>query len=209
MPARFLVPCTLLVVAACSTPEEAAATTEAAAWQFDDGVGSVPAGLTAAVGEWKIVEDSTAPSGGRALAQVATSPPRDFNVVLFDDVSCQKVDLSVSFRSMAGEVDQGGGLVWRAQDANNYYIARYNPLEDNYRVYKVVEGERQQLQNFDIDRSPGWHTLRITMTGDLIRCAYDGEQYLEVRDTTFAEAGKIGLWTKADARTHFDDLKVR
>ena len=139
---------------------------------------------------------------------IAKSPPQDFNVGLVDAVSCQDVDVSVSFRSIAGEVDQGGGLVWRAKDENNYYIARLNPLEDNYRVYKVVEGKRRQLQNFDLDHTPGWHMLHITMAGDRIRCSYDGKQCLEVRDTTFPEAGRIGLWTKADAQTHFDDLKI-
>jgi hypothetical protein len=199
----------LLVIVGCSAPEGEEAATGTAWWGFDDTeVGAFPSDFTALVGEWEVVEDSTAPSGGRALAQQAESPPPDFNVVLVDDLSYQTIDISVSFRSIAGEVDQGGGLVWRAKDVNNYYIARYNPLEDNYRVYKVVEGKRLQLQSSDLDQTPGWHTLRVTMVGDLIRCFYDDEQCLEVQDTTFAGAGQVGLWTKADAQTHFDDLMV-
>ena len=115
----------------------------------------------------------------------------------------------MSFKSIAGVIDQGGGPIWRAKDARNYYIARYNPLEDNYRVYTVVEGKRHQLMSANIPHSPGWHTLRITMTGSTIQCFYDGEAHLELEDSTFTEAGKVGLWTKADAQTHFDDVKVR
>lgn len=209
MPVRSLGLCVLLVVAACSVPGGEEAPVEAAVWCFDDAhAGTLPPGLTASVGAWTVVQDSTAPSGDRVLAQLERSPGPDFNVVLLDGVSRQAVDVSVAFRSIAGEIDQGGGLVWRAKDARNYYIARYNPLEDNYRVYEVVEGQRQQLQSADLGRTPGWHTLRVTMAGDLIRCFHDGEPFLEVRDTTFTEAGRIGLWTKADAQTHFDDLTV-
>ena len=210
MLAKSLGLCVLLVVAGCSAPEGEETTAGSATWTFDDvEPGALSAGLTAFVGDWKTTEDSTAPSGGRVLAQVEKGPSQAFNIVLVDDVITRSVDLTVSFRSIAGEVDQGGGLVWRARDASNYYIARYNPLEDNYRVYTVVEGKRQQLQSFDLAATPGWHSLRITMNGDLIRCSYDGEQCLEVRDTTFGESGQVGLWTKADAQTFFDDLIVR
>jgi hypothetical protein len=99
-------------------------------------------------------------------------------------------------------------LVWRGKDANNYYVARYNPLEDNYRVYKVEKGYRIQLQNADIKHSDGWHVLRVTMDGDHIQCYYDGQKYLDVKDSTFLDEGQIGLWTKADAQSHFDDLTI-
>jgi hypothetical protein len=99
-------------------------------------------------------------------------------------------------------------LVWRAMDSNNYYAAWYNPLEDNYRVYRVEQGRRIQLQNADIKHSEGWHTLRVRMEGDHIQCYYDGGKYLDVKDSTFQAAGKIGLWTKADAQSHFDDLTM-
>ncbi len=92
--------------------------------------------------------------------------------------------------------------------AKNYYVARYNPLEDNYRLYKVEKGRRSQIQSADIKHSDGWHTLRVTMENDRIQCFYDGKKVLEAKDSTFQEPGKIGLWTKADARSHFDDLKV-
>ena len=81
-------------------------------------------------------------------------------------------------------------------------------LEDNYRLYHVVNGQRSELKSADIPHTPGWQTLRVTMTGDHIECYYDGKKYLDAKDSTFKEAGKIGLWTKADAQTHFDDLTV-
>jgi hypothetical protein len=112
-------------------------------------------------------------------------------------------------KAVAGEVDQGGGLVWRAKDAKNYYLARYNHLEDNYRLYKVVDGKRTLIQNADITHSDGWHTLRVRMTGDQITCEYDGKTYLEAKDDTFPGPGKIGLWSKADAQSQFDDLSLK
>ncbi len=182
---------------------------EVTTWGFDDApVGSAPAGITAAVGDWQVLEDdASAPSSrGRVLAQLAANKRKIYNVALVDDTSYADVDITVKFLAVAGRIDQGGGVVWRAKDADNYYIARYNPLEDNYRVYTVVDGRRDEIDSVDIDRSDGWHELRVTMVGDTIRCFYDGEKHLELEDTTFRDAGKIGLWTKADAQTWFDDL---
>ena len=89
------------------------------------------------------------------------------------------VDLSVAFKAVAGKLDQGGGLVWRYKDANNYYIARMNPLEDNYRVYKVVAGKRTQLGSVDVKIPSGeWHTLRVVHKADHIQCYLDGKSYL-------------------------------
>ena len=109
---------------------------------------------------------------------------------------------------MAGKNDQGGGLVWRAKDAKNYYIARYNPLEDNFRVYKVEGGKRTMFENAKVPGDMEWHTLRITMKGSKITCYLDGKKHLEAEDSTFPEAGRIGLWSKADAQSYFDDLTV-
>jgi hypothetical protein len=118
------------------------------------------------------------------------------------------LEVSVKMKALAGKEDQGGGLVWRVKDANNYYVVRHNPLEDNYRLYKVEQGKRSELQRADVKSNGGWHTLRVTMEGDRIQCFYDGQKYLEVKDSTFPGPGEIGLWTKAEARSHFDDLKV-
>jgi hypothetical protein len=174
-------------------------------WTFDDEApGQIARGFTNEVGEWKVV----ASDKGQALAQSAKSADSVFNVTLVSETHVKDVDLTVRMKAIAGEHDQGGGLVWRAKDAKNYYLARYNPLEDNYRLYKVVDGKRTLLRNKDILHTSGWHTLRVTMKGDHIACSYDGKEALEDRDSTFPEAGKIGLWSKADAQSKFDELTL-
>src|SRR5262249_45715295 len=121
------------------------------------------------------------------------------------------LELSVQFKAMRGKNDQGGGLVWRYQDADNYYICRMNPLEDNFRVYKVVGGKRTQLETKEDLKIPTgeWHTIKIEQRGDQIECYLDGKKYLEARDGTFTNAGKVGLWSKSDAQSHFDKFEIR
>jgi hypothetical protein len=181
-------------------------------WNFEDAtVGELPKGWTAAKtgaglgSEWKVVHD-----GSKALAQTSSQGPNAlFNLCIADKTSYGDVDMAVSLKAVTGKLDQGGGLVWRLRDANNYYIARWNPLEDNFRVYKVVDGKRTQLATADVKLpADKWHMLRIRQVGNQIRCDLDGKQYLSATDDTFKDAGKIGLWSKADAVTHFDDLIV-
>jgi hypothetical protein len=175
-------------------------------WTFEDGtIGERPSGFVGASGEWKVV----ASDDGKALGQLAESPDAVFNVVLVDGVHVKDVELSVRLRAIAGKDDRGGGLVWRARDAKNYYVARFNHLEDNFRVYKVVDGKRTMFQSADVKHHDGWTDLRVTMVGDRITCYLDGKKYLDVQDSTFPDAGTIGLWSKADARTQFDDLTLR
>jgi hypothetical protein len=182
-------------------------------------LGKVPAGWKAdqtGKGEhssvWKVEADDTAPSkSGFVLAQTAESPKSVFNLCVVEDGKFKDVEVSVAFKAVRGKEDQGGGIVWRYQDADNYYIARMNPMEDNFRVYKVVGGKRMQLATTrdDVKVPAGeWHTLKIQNKGDEIACFLDGKKYLEVKDDTFPKAGKVGLWTKADAQTRFDDLKI-
>lgn len=179
-------------------------------WNFDgDRTGQVPAGFTNERGDWKIEADPSAPSQPNVLAQSAKNSGSAFNLILVKGTNYKNVDLSVKMKALTGKEDQGGGLVWRAKDAQNYYVARYNPLEDNYRLYKVEKGRRSQLQGADIKHSEGWHTLRVAMEGDRIQCFYDDKKVLEAKDMTFQVPGQIGLWTKADAQTLFDDLKVK
>ena len=187
-------------------------------FQFGKGdVGKVPTGWKAdktGKGEgsvWKVVEDKTAPSkGGYALAQTAEGPSSLFNVCVAEDTKYKDVELSVAFKAIAGKRDQGGGFVWRYQDANNYYICRMNPLEENYRVYKVTNGRRSaEFQDAEAKVPLNeWHVLKVKMAGDHIECFLDGKKYLDVKDDSIKEAGKVGLWTKADAQTYFDDFKV-
>ncbi len=180
-------------------------------------IGELPPGWVAAkTGEgpgsvWKVVEDATAPEGKRALAQTSPEGPNGlFNLCVAEKTKYADVDLTVAFKAIAGKIDQGGGPVWRCKDANNYYVARMNPLEDNYRLYRVVNGKRVQLGTADVKAPAGqWHALRIVQQGNHIRCYLNGKLYLGVKDDTLKEAGKIGLWTKADARTHFAGLHAR
>jgi hypothetical protein len=161
---------------------------------------------------WEVRADDTAPSkSGFVLTQTGKSARPVFNICVADNPRLADVELTVSFKSLTGKDDQGGGLVWRYQDEKNYYIARYNPLEDNYRVYKIVAGRRIQMETKEeLSTKPGtWHTLTVRMVGNKIECLMDGVKHLEAKDDTFKAAGQIGLWTKADAVTAFDGLQVK
>lgn len=162
-------------------------------------------------GAWKVIVDATAPSKtGHVLCQTGESPGTVFNLCVVDDTNCKDVTVSVMFKPKQGKKDQGGGIVWRYADASNYYVARYNPLEDNARLYKVVGGKRVQLATReDLKVSAGeWHKLTIKMTDDQIECHLDGKKVLEAKDDTFQAAGQVGLWSKADAQTSFDQFSV-
>jgi hypothetical protein len=178
-------------------------------WSFDgDKPGDIAKGFTNEVGDWKVVADETAPSKPNVLAQLAKSAGSTFNITLISGTNYRDFRVSVMIKPIAGSGDQGGGLVWSAKDAKNYYIARWNPLEENFRVYKVVNGRRSQLDSADVKAPAGWHTLEVEMVGSHIECSFDGKRYLDVKDSTFEGSGKIGLWSKADAQSHFDNLKV-
>ena len=183
-----------------------------------DSLGRLPPGWQAAktgTGEgsaWKVVADDTAPSGsGYVLAQTAAGPNALFNLCVAEDTRFRDVELSVAFKAVAGELDRGGGLVWRYQDADNYYVARFNPLEDNYRLYHVVAGKRTQIATKEGVKVPTgtWHALKVKHVGDRIECFLDGRKELDTTDKTITQAGKVGLWTKADAQTYFDDFRVK
>jgi hypothetical protein len=189
------------------------------AFTFDKAeLGKLPSGWTAAhtgKGEgsvWKVEADDTAPSKtGCALAQTAEGPNPYFNLCVVDDSNYKNPEPSVAFKAMRGKLDQGGGVVWRYQNADNYYVARMHPLEDNFRVYHVIAGKRTQLGTKEDLKVPTgtWHTIRVRQEGDHIECWLDGTKYLDVKDDAIPKAGKVGLWTKADAQTHFDEFRVR
>ncbi len=158
------------------------------------------------LGKWEIRNDN----GNQVLAQVSQENfGYHFDVIVLDESDYHDLEITVKFKGVKGEEDQGGGPVWRYQDPDNYYIARANPLENNYRVYKVVDGNRKQLASANIDMpTDEWHTIRISMTSNHIVCFYDEKKYLDVKDDTFTKKGKVGLWIKADAFTYFDDMKI-
>ena len=186
-------------------------------YNFDsDKAGEIPAGFHGAKtgqgteGKWAVTADSTAPSKPNVAAQ--TSRDRTdyrFPLLIADQGAFKNLEISVKFKAVEGEVDRAGGLVFRLKDANNYYIVRANALEDNYRLYHVVNGSRRQFAGANFKVTSGeWHELRVEAAGNKFICYYDGTKKIEATDDTFKEAGKVGLWTKADSLTYFDDLKV-
>ena len=190
--------------------------TEASTWDFEsDTPGALPAGWRLGTtnpgdgeAEWAVVESTDPNAPGKAFAVTSsTNTGQAYNVAVAEDSVYDHVDLSVRVRADAGEEDQGGGPIWRCIDPNNYYICRFNPLEENFRVYKVINGKRTQLESTPEFTGAGeWVTIRVRMVGDAIECYIDGVLALEATDETLPGPGKIGLWTKADAATSFDDL---
>lgn len=165
--------------------------------------------------EWKILDDN----GNKVLAQTSFEHPNyHFNDIVFDGFILKNMDLKVKIKGVDGDMDQGGGLIWRFIDADNYYVVRANPLEDNVVLYKVKNGKRTDLPLIDKGKTYGvdvpklgndWNTLKLTVLDDLFTVFLNGQQIFQVRDNTFTGAGKVGLWTKADAVSYFDDFKVR
>lgn len=181
---------------------------------FDDmAAGKPPAGFqlgrtgNGAPGTWVVRE---AGGVGHALAQTSTdNTDYRFPVALYEGGDWKDLSVSVRFKALSGEVDQAGGLVFRAKDENNYYIVRANALEDNTRIYKVVDGRRKQLGGKNHKVTPNeWHTLKVDAAGEKFTVWFDGEKLLDVTDGEFSAAGKVGVWTKADAVTLFDDLVI-
>jgi len=188
------------------------------AWTFDRDIGGKrPSGWTPGYTNpeqgkalWTAASDAQAMTGPRCLKLVAESGTRVYNVAMADGTSYGDVDVRARVRADRGKVDQGGGVIWRCQDAKNYYICRYNPLEANFRVYHVIDGHRTQLQSVDVATQPGrWYSVRAKMIGDHILCFLDGKKLLDVRDNAIPTPGMVGLWTKADASTSFDNVAVR
>ncbi len=180
-------------------------------------VGMPPSGWTCTQtgrgeAKWAVVSDDTAPSKPNVLKQsgVATFP-----ICLKDDTDLKNGVVEVKFKPVSGKEDRAGGLVWRAKDANNYYIFRANANEDNAVLYKTVNGKRSPLDivgrkgGYGISEkvaSGQWHTLRVEFVGTRFKAFFDGKHMFDVEDSTFSEAGKVGVWTKADSVTLFDDF---
>ena len=186
-------------------------------YNFDsDSPGGMPAKFHSArtgqgtEGRWVVLAEPTAPSKPNVVAQTSTdSTDYRFPLLIADDGSFRDLELGVKFKAVSGNVDRAGGLVFRLKDANNYYVVRANASEDNYRLYHVVDGRRRQCAGANIKVTSGeWHELKVECVGNKIICYYDGQKKIEATDETFKDPGKIGLWTKADSVTYFDDLRV-
>jgi hypothetical protein len=172
----------------------------------NDKPGELPKGWTNVFGQWTVKEDGQ----NQAMAQTAQNRDMDFNVAVLNETILKDVELSVDIRAISGDEDQGGGLVWRYKDERNYYIVRFNPLENNFRLYKVLDGHRKQLASAKASMVKGkWFSLKVVMTGNEIKCFLGEKQLLSKTDDTFTAAGKIGFWTKADAVSDFDNFSVK
>ena len=174
-------------------------------------IGKLPAGFSAtATGNAKGINWSVVNEGdNKVVAQQANNSGSCYNLLVFDKQSYGNFKATVKIKAVSGEEDQGGGLVWRYIDKDNYYIARYNPLENNFRFYKVLSGNRKQLKSIDSEIKSGeWFTMTVEMNGNNISCSLNGNKMIETSDDTFNSAGQIGFWTKADAVTFFDDLDI-
>ena len=177
---------------------------------FDDAkIGEAPAGWTATKtgsgqAKWTVVADNSAPSKPNVLKQ---SGEATYPVCLKDDPALKDGFVEVKFKPVAGKEDQAGGVVWRAQDADNYYVARANALEDNVCIYHTIKGRRTEKKRVEMKVASGtWHTLRVEFQGRHFKVMLDGKPALEWDDDTFKDAGKVGVWTKADSVTLFDDF---
>ena len=186
-------------------------------WDFQsDRVDEAPAGFSfgrtgrGRPGKWMVRLDPTSPAGDHVLAQVDADDTGDrFPVAVADAPVLQDVRLEVRCKPVSGKVDQACGLVFRYRDENNYYLTRANALEDNVRIYHVVGGRRRQFGGWD-GKVAGqtWHTLAVEARGNRFKVTFDGNQVIEAQDDTFKDAGKVGVWTKADSVTHFDALSA-
>ncbi len=177
---------------------------------FDDiKPGAAPAGWTATqtgsgTAKWAIEKDDSAPSKPNVLKQ---SGQATFPVCIKNDPSLKDGFVEVKFKPVAGKEDQAGGVIWRVQDSNNYYISRANALEDNVTIYNTINGKRVAFKNINTKVTSGvWHTLRVDFKGNKFTVTFDGTKVIEATDASFANAGKVGVWTKADSVTLFDDF---
>jgi hypothetical protein len=197
--------------------EDAAKSKATVTWSFDtDKPDKPPTGFNfgrtggGKEGKWVVLAAKDAPSGGNVLAQIDADKTDDrFPVAVADAPPLADLALSVKCKPVSGQVDQGCGLVFRYQDANNYYLTRANALEDNVRFYHVKDGNRAQIKSWSGKVKSGvWHDFRVEAKGDHFAVTFDGKQVLDATDKTFMQAGKVGVWTKADSVIYFDDLKV-
>jgi hypothetical protein len=162
--------------------------------------------------KWDVIADRSAPSSPNVLRQ---SGEATFCWAVMQDQRIKDGFVETKIKAVAGKEDQAGGIVWRFQDANNYYIVRANALEGNVVLYKTVNGKRSSLPvkgrmfgyglDTDVPQNQ-WNTLRVDFAGDLFTVTFQGRILFQVQDDTFLDAGAVGVWTKADSMTLFDDF---
>jgi hypothetical protein len=166
-------------------------------------------------GRWEVVADKTT-VGGKVLAQLSTNTAANrFLVAIYQPTVFANGEITTRCKPVSGRVDQACGLIIRAADARNYYIARSNALESNVRFYRVRKGERQQLATAENVRTPSgqWHTLTLRAEGNRYTVSINGKVLHTTTDTSTAEPrpteGRIGLWVKSDSVTHFERIEIK
>jgi hypothetical protein len=158
---------------------------------------------------WTVVDDPTS-SAGRVIEQ-SSSDRADyrFPLAILETFVAKNVEVSLRFKPVGGRVDQAGGIAVRVVDADNYYVVRANALEDNVRFYRVVKGRREQLHGVDTKVATNqWHTLGVKAQNDRFTIEFNAKPLFATSDKTFSGAGKIGLWTKSDSVTRFDQIAI-
>jgi 3-keto-disaccharide hydrolase len=177
---------------------------------FDDlKTGSSPPGWTATKtgkgdAKWEVVADDSAPSKPNVLKQ---SGEATYPVCIKDDTNLKDGFVEVKFKPVSGREDQAAGVIWRCKDADNYYIARANALEDNVTIYHTLNGRRVEKKRINTKVASGkWHTFRVDFKDNYFVVTFDGKKAFGWKDDTFKDVGKVGLWTKADSTTLFDDF---
>ncbi len=187
-----------------------------------DRVGKIPGGFTCnrsgrgKMGNWVVLKENTAAGKNKILAQTDMDKTGyRFPVCVYDGFSAEDVDVGVRFKPVKGTVDQAAGIVWRYKDVNNYYIVRANALENNVVLYKFEKGRRTDLPLKGKGRTYGvkcpvhkdkWSNLRVLVKGNHFEIYFNGDKLYEAIDNTHKGPGKVGLWTKADSYTLFDDF---
>ena len=201
----------VLVTAACEgTPAirytSAAPSPAGASWNFDkEPLGALPAGAEVFSGNWTVRAEADAPSGPNALCQIGDA---EFPALALSSVVYGDVTVTMRFKAISGRVDQAAGIVARVQDRDNYYILRANALEANVNLYKYAAARRSGVKDGGVRVAAGqWHELRFELISDRLRGYLNGQLVVEATDSTY-RAGRIGLWTKADSVTCFDDVTV-
>ncbi len=187
-------------------------------WDFqNDQVDAPPAGFSfgktgqGRPGKWVVRIDQSAPNGDHVLAQIdSDDTDYRFPVAVADAPLLKDLRLEVRCKPVSGKTDEACGLVFRYLDENNYYVTRANALEDNVNLYHVVKGRRRQIKGWSGKVAPNtWHALAVEARGDHFQVFWDRTPVIDAKDDTFKDAGKVGLWTKADSVTYFDALSVK
>lgn len=170
-----------------------------------EGEDKLPGTWIAETGKWETTSDSD-----NTVLKMLSNDGSAFNIAVMKDIYYENLQIEARVKAISGKEDQGGGLVWRYLDKDNYYIIRANPLENNIRLYKVVGGKRKQMESKQIAIQTGeWFTIKVVVNNNKIDCYYNGKEVSSSSDDTFPGAGSVGFWSKADAVSLFDDLTIK